>query len=169
MKKLFFTYLLMLVTVVNFAQEEAGAETFKDGYVHNAILENEAPYLNWEESFKKALKKSKKQNKPVLIYFTGSDWCGPCKILDKKLFHTEKFKNLADKKLILLEVDNPQNKDLVPAKKMEENYDLIRKYGVKSYPTLVFVNHKGKMIGHKKGLILPEYYYPFLESVIENY
>lgn len=124
---------------------------------------------NWESSFKKALKKSKKEKKPVLIYFTGSDWCGPCKVLDKKLFHTQKFKDLADKDLILYEANNPRNKDLVEAERMKENYKLISKYKVRSYPTLVFVNHKGRMIGYKKGLILTEYYYPFIQSVIENY
>lgn len=126
-------------------------------------------FLNWESNFKVALKKSKKEKKPILIYFTGSDWCGPCKVLDKKLFHSEKFKKIADKDLILYEANNPRNKDLVEANKLKENYKLISKYRVKSYPTLVFVNHRGKMVGYKKGLILIDYYYPFINSVIENY
>ena len=105
---------------------------------------------------------------PALIDFWAA-WCGPCKILDKKLFHSDKFRNIADKDLILYEVDNPRNKDLLSAKKLEENYKLISKYRVKSYPTLVFLNHEGTMIGYKKGLILTEYYYPFIQSVIENY
>lgn len=105
----------------------------------------------------------------MLIYFTGSDWCDPCKVLDEKLFHTEKFKEISDNDLVLYEANNPRNKDLVSLEKMEQNYKLIRKYKIKSYPTLVFVNHKGKMIGYKKGLILTEYYYPFIQSVIENY
>jgi thioredoxin-related protein len=129
----------------------------------------EAVALNWESTFKKALKKSKKENKPILIYFTGSDWCGPCKILDKKLFHTEKFKEIADKDLILYEADDPRNKDLLSSDKLEANYNLKRKYNIRSFPTLVFVDQKGNMIGYKKGLILTEYYYPFIQSVIENY
>ncbi|WP_298881168.1 thioredoxin family protein [uncultured Polaribacter sp.] len=125
--------------------------------------------LNWVTSYKVALKKSKKEKKPVLIYFTGSDWCGPCKVLDKNLFHTDKFKAIADKDLILYEADTPRNKDIVSPEKLEITNDLKRKYKVRSFPTLVFVNHKGKMIGYKKGLILTEYYYPFIQSVIENY
>jgi thioredoxin-related protein len=125
--------------------------------------------VNWEATYKRALKKSKKEKKPVLIYFTGSDWCGPCKVLDKKLFHTEKFKELADKDLILYEADSPRNTDLLSPEKLEINNDLKRKFNIRSFPTLVFVNHKGKMIGYKKGLILTEYYYPFIQSVIENY
>mgnify|MGYP005990108407 CR=1 FL=1 len=124
---------------------------------------------NWESSFKIALKKSKKEKKPVLIYFTGSDWCGPCKVLDKKLFHSEKFIAIAKKDLILYEADSPRNTDILSPEKLKANIGLKRKYKIKSFPTLVMVNHRGKMIGYKKGLILTEYYYPFFQSVIDNY
>ncbi len=129
----------------------------------------ESSSIKWEPSFNEALKKSKKENKPVLIYFTGSDWCGPCKVLDKNLFHSEKFKAIADKDLVLYEADSPRNIDLISAEMLEVNNDLKRKFKIRSFPTLVFVNHKGKMIGYKKGLILTDYYYPFIQSVIENY
>ena len=125
--------------------------------------------LNWSPTFKEALKKSKKEKKPVLIYFTGSDWCGPCKVLDKNLFHTEKFKSIADQDLILYEADNPRNKDLVAPEKLEVNDKLKRKYRIKSYPSLVFVDHRGREIATKKGVILTEYYYPFFQSVIRDY
>ena len=160
MKKYIFTICLSAFFTLNSISQEASEEVYIDA---TAIK------LDWKDNFKDALKKSKKEKKPILIYFTGSDWCGPCKVLDKKLFHSEKFKNLADRDLILYEADNPRNKDLVSSEKMKENYKLIRKYKIKSYPTLVLVNHKGKMVGYKKGLILTEYYYPFIESVLENY
>lgn len=126
-------------------------------------------FLKWESDFNKALKKSKKENKPILIYFTGSDWCGPCKTLDKKLFHTEKFKSIADDDLILYKADSPRSTDLLSPEKIKITNNLKRKYKVKSFPTMVFVNHKGNMVGYKKGLILTEYYYPFIKSVIDNY
>ena len=137
--------------------------------VFSQETKNEEITLKWEDSYKIALKKSKKEKKPVLIYFTGSDWCTPCKILDKKLFHTKKFKDLSDKDFVLYEADNPRNKDLLSPEKLKENNKLIRKYKIKSYPTLVLVNHRGKMIGYKSGLILTEYYYPFFQSVLDNY
>ena len=83
--------------------------------------------LNWMPNYKKALKKSKKERKPVLIYFTGSDWCGPCKILDRDLFHTEKFKTLSDKDLVLLEVNIPRRLDIISPEKMIENKKLMEK------------------------------------------
>lgn len=125
--------------------------------------------LNWVPTYDEALKKSKKEKKPVLIYFTGSDWCTPCKILDDELFHTDKFKSLSDTNLVLLEVDIPRNKDLVDPEKMSENMYLQRKYKVKSFPTLLMVNHRGKKIAEKKGYVMTEYYYPFFQSVISKY
>ncbi|MCG1037208.1 thioredoxin family protein [Polaribacter sargassicola] len=124
---------------------------------------------NWEPTYKGALKKAKEENKPVLIYFTGSDWCGPCIVLDKKLFHSTKFKEIADKDLVLYQADMPRNKDILLPNQLEDNNDLIKKFKIKSFPTLVFVNHKGKMLAYKKGLILTEYYYPFIQSVIDSY
>lgn len=133
------------------------------------IIDVEKIELTWIPTYKEALKKAKKENKPVLIYFTGSDWCGPCKILDEKLFHTEKFKSLSDKDLILLEVDIPRRRDLLAPAKMKENLYLQKKYKVKAFPTLMMVNHRGKKIAEKKGYIMTEYYYPFFQSVIKRY
>ncbi len=125
--------------------------------------------LNWSSTYKEALKNSKRQKKPVLLYFTGSDWCGPCKILDRELFHTERFKNLSDNNLILLEVDIPRRRDLIEPDKMSENLYLQKKYRVKSFPTLIMVNHRGRKIAEKKGYVITEYYYPFFQSVINKY
>ena len=150
-----------IATQISYSQELASNS--------NQIDENSKIELNWIPTFKEALKKSKKEKKPVLIYFTGSDWCGPCKILDKKLFHTEKFKSLADKNLILLEVDIPRRRDLVAPDKMKENLYLQGKYRVRAFPTLMMVNHRGKKIAEKKGYIMTEYYYPFFQSVINKY
>ncbi len=157
MKKLLFVLTLFFSIPISFAQEEVSLAVVND------------IYLNWEASFENALKRSKKEKKPVLIYFTGSDWCGPCITLDKNLFHTEKFKKMAEKDLILYMANVPNNKDLVTPEQKKVNDKLRRKYKQKSFPTLVMINHKGKMIGYKKGLILTEYYYPFFQSVIDNY
>lgn len=169
MNKLVLSILTLGIFANSYAQESIDNLSLNESLTEKQGITKDEIVLDWQTDFKDALKKSKKEKKPVLIYFTGSDWCGPCKILDKNLFHSKKFKDMADKDLILYEANNPQNKDLVEAARMQENYKLISKYKVKSYPTLVFVNHKGKMIGYKKGLILTEYYYPFIESVIENY
>ncbi|PQJ82417.1 thioredoxin family protein [Polaribacter glomeratus] len=162
MKKIVYTFIIYLFTTqVYFAQDEGA-------YIQKSVQASEIK-LNWMPTYKEALKKSKKQKKPILIYFTGSDWCGPCKILDKNLFHTEKFKNLADKNLILLEIDIPRRLDIISPIKMIENKSIQKKYKVNAFPTLMIVNHRGKKLAEKKGYVIVDYYYPFLQSEIDDY
>ena len=37
--------------------------------------------LNWLTDIDEAKTVSSKEKKPILVYFTGSDWCPPCKML----------------------------------------------------------------------------------------
>lgn len=162
MRKIFFVFLICLFTSqINFGQDVVDS--------NEEIAEANEITLNWMPSYKEALKKSKKEKKPILIYFTGSDWCGPCKLLDKNLFHTEKFKALADKDLVLLEIDIPRRLDIISPEKMIENKAIQQKYKVNAFPTLLIINHRGKKVAEKKGYILTQYYYPFLQSEIDKY
>lgn len=139
---------------------------FQNLFAQDSIKVNS---LDWVVSYKDALKKSKNEKKPILIYFKGSDWCAPCKVVDAELFESERFKELSDKSLILLEVDIPRQIDLLPVEKMIENYTLQSKFKVKAFPTILIIDYKGKLLAEKKGYILPEYYFLFLEDVIRNY
>jgi len=42
--------------------------------------------VNWQTDFDLAKKQAKEENKPILMLFTGSDWCPPCKMLKKRFF-----------------------------------------------------------------------------------
>jgi thioredoxin-related protein len=162
MRKFICSFIICLFTFqVSIAQDVARSN-------NELIVANEIK-LNWMPTYKEALKKSRKEKKPILIYFTGSDWCGPCKVLDRDLFHTSKFKALSDKELILLEVDIPRRVDIISPKKMKDNKIIQKKYKVKAFPTLMIVNHRGKKIAEKKGYIMTEYYYPFFQSQIDKY
>lgn len=158
MNKLYPLFLTLIFnTILLFSQEEVK----KDSTVIVSNVE-----LDWMPFYEDALDKAKKENKLVLVYFTGSDWCGPCKVLDKELFHTEKFKEFSDKELVLLEVDIPRNQDILSDEKISENLYLQRKYSVKTFPTILFLNHRGRKVSEKKGYILPEYYFPYIQSEV---
>lgn len=107
--------------------------------------------LNWELNYKEALKRAKNEGKPLLIYFKGSDWCGPCKIIERDLFGTTKFSNLANTELVLLEVDIPRDMTILTPEKLRDNLTVKEKYKIKKFPTLLFVNHRGRKIGIKSG------------------
>ena len=56
----------------------------------------------WMTDYKAALEKAKKENKKVLLNFSGSDWCGWCIKLDSEVFDTQVFKDYAKDNLILV-------------------------------------------------------------------
>ena len=64
----------------------------------------------WETDYEKALAKAKAENKHVFLDFTGSDWCGPCIELRKRVLSSKEFADYAAKNLVLVEIDYPQRK-----------------------------------------------------------
>ena len=95
--------------------------------------------IKWYSNFDEAAKIAKKTHKPILANFTGSDWCGWCKILKRDVFVTDEFKKWANKNVVLLEVDFPKRKQLSPEMK-KQNYALQKAFGVRGYPTVWLFN-----------------------------
>lgn len=100
----------------------------------------------WLTSWDEAVKQSKSTGKPILMDFTGSDWCGWCIKLKKEVFDTPEFATWAKKKVVLLEVDFPQSKEQSAALK-KQNQMLSDKYQIEGYPTIMFVDATGKVLG----------------------
>ena len=63
--------------------------------------------LKWVTDLPKAQALASKEDKLVLVNFTGSDWCGFCVKLDREVFSTEKFAEYAKKKLVLVYTCRP--------------------------------------------------------------
>ncbi|MHA3770717.1 thioredoxin family protein [Verrucomicrobiota bacterium sgz303538] len=106
----------------------------------------------WSDDYNKALEQAKKENKKVLLDFTGSDWCGWCIKLDKDVFSKDEFKEYAKQNLVLVEVDFPQSKQLPQATK-EQNEKLQKEHKVEGFPTLVLLDPEGKKLGEVVGYV----------------
>lgn len=105
-----------------------------------------ADEAQWLTSLTDAQAAAQKENKPILVDFTGSDWCGWCIKLRKEVFDTPEFKAWAGKNVILCEIDFPRKKAQDDAAKKANN-ELAKKYGVQGFPTIVFVKADGTEIG----------------------
>ena len=105
----------------------------------------EAAGKGWLVSYKQALSKAKKEKKPILADFTGSDWCGWCIKLKKEVFTKPEFIKWAKENVILLEVDFPNKPQ--PAALKAQNKALAQKYKIRGYPTILFLDAKGGVIG----------------------
>ncbi|PCI31785.1 MAG: thioredoxin [Flavobacteriaceae bacterium] len=107
--------------------------------------------VKWFDDYNKAQIEAKKEGKPMLVFFTGSDWCGPCKLLVKDFFSTEKFKHIATEKFVMYEANFPRNRDLISSSQKEDNLALKLKFQVSSFPTVLLLNVKGKEVGRESG------------------
>ncbi len=106
----------------------------------------------WGDNYKEALATAAKENKKVLLDFTGSDWCGWCIRLKKETFDQSQFKEYADKNLVLVEVDFPQGKTLPPEVK-KQNDTLQEQYHIEGFPTLILLDPQGKVIKQNVGYL----------------
>ena len=121
----------------------------------------------WLDDYDAALKKAAAENKHVVIDFSGSDWCGWCKRLDKEVFATDEFRKGAAEKYVLLMVDSPRDKSLLTPEAAKNNPKLVEKYDIHGFPTVVVLDPKGEEVlrtGYQKGG--PEKYLKMLDEEI---
>ncbi len=97
----------------------------------------------WHEDLETAKTEASQRNLPILILFTGSDWCPPCMQLEKNVFDQREFKTFADQNLVLLMVDFPRRKTL-PARQQAANRALQQEHGIRGYPTMILADAAGK-------------------------
>jgi len=109
--------------------------------------------LSWKTSLEDGLNSAEDKNSILLIDF-WAEWCVACHEMDKKLFASDEFIELANKtNVVLVRLDFTDESD--------NNLNLAQKYDIKGLPTVVITNSKGEkledLIGfHSKELSLSE-------------
>jgi len=93
----------------------------------------------WMTDVDAALAKAKTSKKPVLVEFTGSDWCPPCMMMHEKVFSKKEFMSKASAKFILVKIDIPKADKELYAK----NQLVLKKYKVRGVPTVILFDSKG--------------------------
>jgi thioredoxin-related protein len=120
----------------------------------------------WMTDFEAAQAKAKAENKPLLLDFTGSDWCGWCIKLDEEVFSQTAFSQYAAAELVLVEIDFPRRTDQ-PAKLKAQNEALSQKYGIRGFPTILVLSPEGELIektGYRRGG--PEAYVAHIKEIL---
>lgn len=95
--------------------------------------------LEWHTDITKAVSLSEETKKPLLLFFTGSDWCGWCIRLQKEVLKTPEFAAWAKENVILVELDFPKRTQQ-PAALKQQNAQLNAFFKVRGYPTLWFAH-----------------------------
>ena len=94
--------------------------------------------------FEKAQAQAAKEGKSILMEFTGSDWCPPCKALQKNVLSKDVFNTEMPKSFVLLKLDSPRDKSKQTPEEIEQYKVLSAKYGIQGVPTIFLADAKGR-------------------------
>ncbi|MFS4431088.1 thioredoxin family protein [Chryseobacterium sp. S90] len=93
-----------------------------------------------ELPFKDIIAKAKKEKKLVFIDAYAS-WCGPCKMMEKNVFTQKSVSDYYNTNFINARFDMEKG----------EGRDIASKFGVRSYPTYLFLNGEGELVSRNTG------------------
>jgi thioredoxin-related protein len=104
--------------------------------------------VEWLTDIALAKETATKENRMILLNFSGSDWCAPCIKMKRDVFESEVFKQYAEENLVLLRADFPRLKKNQPAKEqVQHNEALAEKYNSQGkFPFTVLLDAKGTEI-----------------------
>lgn len=121
-------------------------------------------WMNFEEAQKKSANDSK-----LMIVDVYTHWCGPCKMMDRMTFNDPEVAKIVNEKFHPVKFNaespdevtianqvfnNPGYRADIPKNRRNAPHQLVRKLGVRGYPTLVVLdndlNIKANIVGFKK-------------------
>jgi len=166
MKKIVFLSLLLVVLSCKSqtTEKEKATETVVKKEVADKLATQK---INWM-SFEEALAAQKKNPKKIMMD-AYTDWCGPCKMLDKKTFHNAAVVKYVNKNYYAVKFDaegdetisfngqtftNP-NYDATRDKQRNSSHQLSQYFRIQAYPTILFLDEKAEVITPLKGYFKP--------------
>ncbi len=87
------------------------------------------------------VKQAKKEKKPFFVDFSAT-WCLPCKLMDETVFQDMLVQQYTKENYLAIQLDIEDFDALI----------LKSEYQIRSLPTILFFNSKGKMIAKEEGL-----------------
>ncbi|PKL80568.1 MAG: hypothetical protein CVV27_00175 [Candidatus Melainabacteria bacterium HGW-Melainabacteria-1] len=120
----------------------------------NADLAVEPAAMRWN-AYNAGLDSAKSRNKYVMVQFYAT-WCGYCKKMDQEVFTDSKVLGTLDKHFVPIRVvESSEQKVSYQGKSVSEK-ELTAMHGVQGFPTMVFMNTEGEVIGKIPGYVPPE-------------
>jgi thioredoxin-related protein len=125
---------------------------------------------NWVSDFDNALAQSSKESKPLILVFSGSDWCAPCMKLEKTIWQSDTFKAYSSENYILYKADFPKKKkNHLSTEILTKNKELAERYNPQGYFPLVLVLDKEAQVlgttGYKR--VGPKKYVQLLDAFLQ--
>ncbi len=96
-------------------------------------------------SYEEAMKKAQTENKQIFVDVYTS-WCGPCKIMAKKVFPLKEVGDYYNKNYVCLKLDAEK----------EADHGFFKNYKAKAYPSYFWLGADGNILDSKTGVVSPE-------------
>ena len=103
--------------------------------------------LTWITNYEEAVQQAKTTQKPILLFFTGSGWCPACERLEKEVFTTPEFAQAAGGQFVFVKLDFPRNGNSKDPRLDAQNNQLMNKYSVRGFPTVILLDSQQQKIG----------------------
>jgi thiol-disulfide isomerase/thioredoxin len=99
-----------------------------------------------------ALERAAEIKQPILLEFTGSDWCPPCMKMHREVLATPEFKEFSEREILYVVLQflryQPQ-----PAALREANERAAARYRVNGFPTYILLDSSGKELARHVGFM----------------
>lgn len=118
----------------DFTIAQAPVESMTDGAVPG----------KWTMDIEAAKQVAAEKRLPILVDFSGSDWCSWCKLMEKDVFTKPAWREYAEEQLMMVLIDFPNDTSRVPEKYVERNQELKAQYRISGYPTYVILDVDGE-------------------------
>ncbi|MBL7205568.1 MAG: thioredoxin family protein [Desulfobacteraceae bacterium] len=100
----------------------------------------------WTMDLNAAKKLANEKKLPILLNFSGSDWCSWCKLMEKNVFSKQDWKGYAKDNILMVIIDFPKDSMIVPQEYVERNNELKDKYNVKGFPTFIVLDDDAETV-----------------------
>ncbi|WP_064966409.1 thioredoxin family protein [Tenacibaculum ovolyticum] len=116
------------------------------------VKAQEPKNVTWLTNIEEAQKIAKEKNKKVFVYFSGSDWCKPCKELKNEVLSSEEFKKKALLEYVLVNIDFPRNRRKLTKERISYIEESAEKYNnLGAFPFVAILSNKALVINTVDG------------------
>ncbi len=116
-------------------------------------------------SFNSGMKLALRDKKPVVIDFYTS-WCKWCKVMDEKTFSKPEINKYLEENFVAIRINAESRSEKLTYKGRKYTpVELTRRFGVRAFPSIAYLDPEGELITIVPGFIPPEMFLPMLRYI----